>query len=491
MCRGTRDPCHISLPSLLPCFTPLLFYHRMQFGIKTWKNYIQELEWFFQHGVTILVTNPVLGKVATTEEERQRVQQQAEVAGLHPDTAPRQSLFHLIEATKHLSEFQREFRQLFGRFVSGTTVQILERHERDILNDTFALWRWLAFAPHIINQQPRLSSQQHVEKMVAKCQRRLQQGLQELSTSFLQLTQYPHVVWNQEPVLCVLLAAQQALQQFQVLQPTLEMIHRVLHSVHDYDLTRYALTRKWESLIIVPLLDGKSVSGTAWRINMSVFLNWDSLAELKWWNLSQHVLPEDTSRSIMVTQWEQQDMHHVVQLGEEVSRLRLMVAHLHDIHQLPDPDAEGLEIAQHYVQEYQEILSKQLQATIDTLEWMDNFVGQMREHSQVDQQTFKVISEGIQEVVADVLPMPYHFSQEMKISLTAMESWLERLEAVLVKVLILQTLVMDILKDLHEENIHTSKVNAFSTSSGTDMKALPMYDSKGSLPSQKGSREHS
>jgi len=33
MCRGTRDPCHISLASLLPCFTPLLFYHRMQFGI--------------------------------------------------------------------------------------------------------------------------------------------------------------------------------------------------------------------------------------------------------------------------------------------------------------------------------------------------------------------------------------------------------------------------------------------------------------------------
>jgi len=34
MCRGTRDPCHISLPSLLPCFTPLLFYHRMQFGMR-------------------------------------------------------------------------------------------------------------------------------------------------------------------------------------------------------------------------------------------------------------------------------------------------------------------------------------------------------------------------------------------------------------------------------------------------------------------------
>ena len=415
--------------------------------LQTWSNYIQELKRFFQHGVQVLVTNPVLGKVATTEEERQRVRQQAEVAGLHPDTAPRLSFFHLIEAATHLSQFQREFRQLFGKLVSGATLQILERHEQVILNDTLSLWRWLAFAPHIINQQPLHNSQQHFEKVIAKCQRRLQQCLQELSASSLQLTLHPDIAWNQEPVLCVLIDAQQALQQFQVLLPVLEKIHHVLHSVTDHDLTRSTLTRKWESLIIVPLLDGKSVSRMAWRINMSVFLNWDSLAELKWWNLAQHLLPEDTSRYLMLKQWEQQDMHIVVRLGEEMSRVRLMVAHLHDIQQLPDLDTEGLAIAQRYVHGYQEKLSKQLQVIIDALEWMTTFVRRLEKQQQVDQQTFAAMNEGIQEIVADVLPTPL-FAQEAKIPLTAMESWLTRLEAVSIKVLTLQTSAMDIIKTL-------------------------------------------
>jgi hypothetical protein len=185
----------------------------------------------------------------------------------------------------------------------------------------------------------------------------------------------------------------------------------------------------------------------AWRINMSVFLNWDSLAELKWWNLAQHLLPEDTSRYLMLKQWEQQDMHIVVRLGEEMSRVRLMVAHLHDIQQLPDLDTEGLAIAQRYVHGYQEKLSKQLQVIIDALEWMTTFVRRLEKQQQVDQQTFAAMNEGIQEIVADVLPTPL-FAQEAKIPLTAMESWLTRLEAVSIKVLTLQTSAMDIIKTL-------------------------------------------
>src|SRR5207237_4496934 len=105
-----------------------------------------ELGWFFQHGVGVLATNPVLGKQATTEKERQLVRQRAEGLGLHPATAPRQSMFHLIEASKHLASFQREFRQLFGRLVPATSLQTLERREQTLLDDTLALWPWLAFA---------------------------------------------------------------------------------------------------------------------------------------------------------------------------------------------------------------------------------------------------------------------------------------------------------------------------------------------------------
>lgn len=416
--------------------------------LNRWSKYIQELGWFFQHGVQVLATNPVLGKQATTEKERQLVRQRAEELGLHPDTAPRQSMSHLIEAAKHLPSFQREFRQLFGRLISATTLQTLERREQTLLDDTMALWRWLAFTPRTVDQQPRRSSRLQFENTVTKCQRRLQQGLQGLSSSTLKLALHTGVTWNQEPVLCVVLDVHQALLQFQMLQPLLEMVHRVLHSVSDRDLTRYALTRKWESLVVVPLLVSRSVSGTAWRIGMSVFLNWDSVDDFKWWNLAQHPLPEDTSRSLMVTQWEQPDMRNTVRLGEEVFKLRLSVAHLHDIQQLPDLDTEGLEIAQRYVQGYQEMLSRQLQATIDVLVWMANFVSRMVQLPQLEQQMLAAIGEGIQELMADVLPTP-DFSTEAELPLTLMESWLARLEAGAIKVLTLQALAMDIIRVAH------------------------------------------
>jgi hypothetical protein len=416
--------------------------------LKRWSKYIQELGWFFQHGVGVLATNPVLGKQATTEEERQLVRQRAEGLGLHPATAPRQSMFHLIEASKHLVPFQREFSQLFGRLVSATSLQTLECREQTLLDNTLALWHWLAFAPRTVDQQPRLSSRLQFESTVTKCQRRLQQGLGGLSSSTLELALRTGVTWNQEPVLCVILDAHQALLQFQMLQPLLEVVHRALHSVSDRDLTRYGLTRKWESLMVVPLLDGRSVGGTAWRIGMSVFLNSDAVGDLKWWNLAQHPLPEDTSGSLGVTQWEQPDMRNTVRLGEEVVKLRLSVAHLDDIHQLPDLDTEGLEIARRYVQGYQETLSRQLQAAIDALAWMADFVSRMVQLPQLDQQTLAAISEGIQELMADVLPTP-DFSTEAELPLTSMESWLARLEAGASKVLILQALAMDIIRLAH------------------------------------------
>lgn len=409
-----------------------------------WRTYTQELGWFFQHGVPVLVTNPVLGKQAATEENRQMVRQQAEKLELYPDTAPRQSTFHLIEATKHLPPFQREFRHLFRDLVPTAVLQTLESREQKLLDETLALWRWLAFAPHIVNQQPGYSSQQRIEEAITKYQKHIRQDLLELSSGSLKLAFQTNITWKQEPVLCIVLDTSQALQQFQMLQPVLEVIHRVLRSANNADLMRHVLTRKWESLVVVPLFTGKSVSGTAWRIGMSVFLNYDFLTEIKWWNLAQHALPEDTCKALTITQWDQPDIHHAMQLGEEVSKLRLVVAHLHDIQQLPDLDAEGIEIAQLYIREYQSIFSQQLQATINALAWMVEFVGREVKQPHQDQQTLATISEGIKELVTDILPTP-DFSQETNIQLASMESWLKHLEAALVKALVVQSLALNII----------------------------------------------
>jgi hypothetical protein len=125
-----------------------------------------------------------------------------------------------------------------------------------------------------------------------------------------------------------------------------------------------------------------------------------------------------------------------------------LVAHLNDIQQLPALDTEGLEIGRRYIQGYQETLSRQLQAAIDALVWMDDFVSRMVQLPQLDQQTLVAIGEGIQELMADVLPTP-DFSTEAELPLTSMESWLARLEAGASKVLILQALAMDIIRVAH------------------------------------------
>ncbi len=412
--------------------------------LKAWSGYTKELEWFFQHGIQVLSTNPVLGRLAKTRAERQRALQVAQDNGLHPDTAPRQSMFHLIQAAKYLPKLQLEFRRLFGRLIPATTLQALEYEEQDILNDILALWRWFAFAPHIVNHLPRLHSRKQLEDVVDKCQSRIHKGLQRLSTASLRLSLRTDVIWNQEPVLSIVLDADQTLQLFQVLQPTLELVHRVLRSVNDNDVTRYGLTLRWEHLVIVPILAGKSLGRTAWHIVMSVLLSLDSAADLKWWNRIQNELPEDAVTTLMLTEWKQADQRNVMKLGEEVLKLRFMVAHLHDIKQLPDLDIEGYEIAQHYIQQYQEVLSKQFQATLDAIAWMAEFVNHVAKLPQSDQQTLTMLEEGLQELTTDVSPTP-DFSQQVEMPLAMMDSWLTRLEAASNKVLVLQAFASDII----------------------------------------------
>lgn len=303
----------------------------------------------------------------------------------------------------------------------------LERAEQETFNNLLGLWRWMAFTPQIVEPQPLQISRRQEEDRIIKLRRRIQHDLAALTFPSLRPALRTGIFWEDDPVLCVVLDAARAEEPYQALQPVLETLHRILHTINDQRLERYSITRHWASLVVIPLLSGKSSTGMAWHIPMSVFLNLESVEELKWWNLVQRPLPEETCDALQMSRWSQPETQVAFKLMETVQGLKLTVAHLHDVQHFSELDVAGEGIARHYLQEYQLLISQRLQTAIDILTEMTQVLQRFLAQPSADRQALEAIFQGLQELAGVILPTP-DFSRVAEMPLAEMGSWLERLE---------------------------------------------------------------
>lgn len=415
--------------------------------LKGWNTYAQELDWFFQQGFQVFGINSLRGRQVKTDEAYLKVRQQAQILGWDPDRAPRQSTCHLIKTIQAWPLLNREFHHLFRSFVPASTLQNLEQAEQKTLNDLLVLWRWFAFTPNIIDQQPLFKSRQQHEDVIAKCLRKIRKSFQKLSTDSLQVQLFTSITWNHESVLCASFDAEKATSFGQALQSCFEAIQNALRGVRDRDTMQYELTQMWKDVVVVPLLAGKSLRGTAWRVDSLTLVNGKTLEHLGWWNAFQHELPADTLEALPLARWEHPDVLNAMRVGETVTTLWVSVAHLHDISQLPDTDADGLEIVQNYLQASQEKFSKQLQNVVDALAWIETWAKKIKQQTQAGHQVLDHIIQAQQELVPLILPSS-DTSPNQEIALQEVGRWLAQLESSLSKAEKLQVLILDVIMDL-------------------------------------------
>jgi hypothetical protein len=404
----------------------LLIYEYQSFLAAAMK-YTNALETFFMQAVDVMRLNPILGKGLSTQANRDKVLQQAEKEGIHAN-ASALSVINLNEAVEELSNLQREFRHLLGRFFTSTDLDAFDRQETLLLGQTWRLWYFLAFQPSQVVPSATQAFTGQVADTLKALKRGIERKLKELSAErdvTYSVVRDP-VQWNGEPTLCILMNGPDALSVYKARESALEAVRQALPLPEGNELRRYVQDLNWHYVSIIPLVRGKLLAATAWHIFLRILQGEESATELKWWNHELKQIPPDAFESLRLSLWDLPQLEAAVDLDTHTAELFSLVGHLRDLLSLPELDDLGMKQAESYIAVISGQIRQILQAVFDDIEKLAKALSDASSGGREEDPNLDLLKGGLRELFDDVLPSP-NYTSDAVISMADISEWATRL----------------------------------------------------------------
>lgn len=317
--------------------------------IKATNDYFGALYRFFSQSRGVMVLNPAIGKRNLTQAAKDRVLQAARGQGIDPDKAP-YPVLNFAEAVEVLRPFQVEFRRRLGPVCNADELEKLEQKEQKVLRRVWAMWYFFALEPDRVFQNAVQECLQQFINVVRETGGRLQNRLSQASSQTLDIrVKLDGVTWDGAPVLAVVLDGEDAVEVYQALEKVIQAIQETVPSSERDTLANYALQFVWPNVAIIPLIRGRSASGTAWYINRRVLTSSSMPAQVSWFNLMPKPISADTLKGIEATTWNEPILNTLAEFVGQTSNLSMLVRHLSDFQRMPSVDETGTETVIEYM----------------------------------------------------------------------------------------------------------------------------------------------
>ncbi len=392
--------------------------------LNTFAEYMRALSNFFGDGQSVLVMriNASLEKRANTRAERMHAAEREVSKGMNPD------VFHLStlnfgDALLMLAAFQREFHRLLVPFCSRAELTELELQEQRVFSRLWNMWYFFAFHPQLIMPnaieectEKLKAKRQMVQRDVRKAFRRLaQEGLQ---VDILSST----MPWNREPALWITVDAKEPLDAYSSGEHVIAVLRKAIHRVNEKLLRRYALGFLTASALIVPVVQGKSLTAQAWRVFLPGLLASDDESPPL---LFPQSLPPDMLASLDIKVWVLPQVEAVKQGWEKTVELSLLTAHLRDIQRLPFFEDE--ELIRSYIDQIVARINTVLQEVLHTEKALIDRWNSLSPTELSQRPALAQALHHLSELHLSVLPTA-DFQGEVEMRLERVAEWAQRLE---------------------------------------------------------------
>jgi len=388
------------------------------------QDFTRSLSNFYEQSGHVLALNPILGK-ARSNEARETIRQAAVNRGVKTDLDGL-STHNFAEAFQALPRFQEEFRQHFSQFFDERSLGRLEQRERDVFMRTWSLWYQFAFHPGRIWQNAEQEAFKRLNDAVAQVRRNIRRHFRKLSG--IQATILSEdICWGGQPALWIAFDIPDPVDLYTAFESVMNTLKAAMGTVESNELKRYALDFWWPMIAIVPLLKGKSLTKTAWRITTSVFLSGSAFKEDDWWNYVLHPLPPEVWERLGLQVWEHPRLESANQFQSAVAALSLLVAHICDLDRLPEVDEQGERLLQDYVRSQSSHISEVFQQVLDRMAEMANYFNSLTTEEQEQRPVLVAAIQALVEMRENIMPGK-DFDGELKMNLTSAREWMQRLE---------------------------------------------------------------
>jgi len=394
-------------------------------------TYTNTLYNFFDQAIHAMALNPVLGKGLKPEQNNEATKNQiieiAKQKGIQPHVI-RISNFKLANTIQVLPKLHKNFRQLLAQFINDNELESLDGQEQVVYRRVWNLWYLFTSQPDLRLKNPVPESANRFDNLKRGIRNNLKKELRNISSDKLRIQVVSEeILWRQERTLWIKIDGENPVEVYNSLERVLTAIWQAFLEVKNKDLRHHVIDLNWPCVVIIPLVKGKSLNATAWRISLTVLLSNDDQLELKWWNLVPHPIPPDALTELRLTAWAEPRLEVAHKLIASVSQLSLFAAHIRDFERLPDLDEQGEKEFQEYIQRLVAPTSEALQLVLDTKVEIENLFGEFSPSDYENRPNLVAVVQALQALHNQVLPTS-DFRGQVLMDLEGMVEWANRLE---------------------------------------------------------------
>lgn len=394
-------------------------------------TYTNTLYNFFDQAIHAMALNPVLGKGLKPEQSNEATKNQiieiAKQKGIQPHVI-RISNFNLANTIQVLPKLHKNFRQLLAQFINDNELESLDGQEQVVYRRVWNLWYLFTSQPDLRLKNPVPESANRFDNLKRGIINNLKKELRNISSDKLRIQIVSEkILWRQERTLWIKIDGENPVEVYNSLERLLTAIWQTFLEVKNKDLRHHVIDLNWPFVVIIPLVKGKSLNATAWRISLTVLLSNDEQLELKWWNLVSHPIPPDALNELGLMIWTQPRLEVANKLIASVSQLSLFAAHIRDFAKLPDLDEQGKKELQQYIQRLVSPMNEALQLVLDTEVEIGNSFIELSPSDYEKHPNFVAAIEYLKALHERVLPTS-DFQGQVSMDLEGIVEWANRLE---------------------------------------------------------------
>ncbi|MEI7866912.1 MAG: hypothetical protein WCI11_03400 [Candidatus Methylumidiphilus sp.] len=279
---------------------------------------------------------------------------------------------NLSNAFSALLAYQREFRRHFKERFSNDQLDKQDRLEHKAFYSVLPLWK--AYLAHPTEYWPNPEQRViAIERIIDRIPQQLLKALQELSSEGIKANLIKELKeWENKPAIWFVLDSEDPVQMLSATLLAITVIHKTILKANLSREQYLALQHRWENIVIISVLKGRSFDKSAKLIPIQRFVFEDILSELEWLDDISRPIKDEIWKRTSLKYYSTNEIEHAKQLMLAIVSFEIMADHLSGWIELAQHDEADREVLQIYINRYQGEWSEIVQAFINAVAAVTN-----------------------------------------------------------------------------------------------------------------------
>jgi hypothetical protein len=321
-------------------------YERLSTSVSA---YFQSLVNFTIQVPQVSLLNPLLGRRARSKDERREILERAQAAGMRPDFGGL-SLGNLIEAIKNLSHLQHEFADKCEGLTNRRDLEMPQDRERHVCSESWPVWHFFVHHPEQVMHKPLEYCAGQAASKLKSIKHDVRRRLRPLESEEIKLTvDIRGDYWECEPNLLITANARSPLLISAAFESIVNEVRQGIQKIWQTSLGRHVIELYCPNLIILPLVRGRSLTRTLWKLYLPALLTEALPTRVAWWNRVEKPVSDRDLANLKTQAWDDPLLKTAASFAQDASASQRSAAHILSVASIPTADSRGEETTSSYI----------------------------------------------------------------------------------------------------------------------------------------------